>query len=106
MQRAADGVGGFKAVRRSDEDEVAHIDHCRSLQRTLFDGGFAGICVPRAYGGQGLTAAHQAAFNREIRGYEYPADTQVPTLHPVHVGDPGVRDGGAEGASRPAHPAG
>ncbi len=56
MQRAADGVGGFKAVRRSDEDEVAHINHCRSLQRKLFDGGFAGICVPRAYGGQGLTA--------------------------------------------------
>ena len=82
MQRAADGVGGFKAVRRSDEDELAHIDHCRSLQRKLFDGGFAGICVPRAYGGQGLTAAHQAAFNREIRGYEYPADTQVPTFTP------------------------
>ncbi len=82
LRRAADGVGGFKAVRRSDEDEVAHINHCRRLQRKLFDGGFAGICVPRAYGGQGLTAAHQAAFNREIRGYEFPADTQVPTLTP------------------------
>ena len=82
MPRAADGIGGYKAVRRSDEEELAHIDHCRSLQRRLFDGGFAGICVPRAYGGQGLTDAHQAAFNREIRGYEYPADTQVPTLTP------------------------
>ncbi len=82
MPRAADGVGGYKAVRRSDEDELVHIDHCRSLQRRLFDGGFAGISVPGAYGGQGLTAAHQAAFNREIRGYEYPADTQVPTLTP------------------------
>ena len=82
MPRAADGIGGYKAVRRSDEEELAHIDRCRSLQRKLFDGGFAGICVPRAYGGQGLTAAHQAAFNREIRGYEYPADTQVPTLTP------------------------
>jgi alkylation response protein AidB-like acyl-CoA dehydrogenase len=82
MPRAADGVGGYKAVRRSDEEELVHIDRCRRLQRKLFDGGFAGICVPRAYGGQGLTAAHQAAFNREIRGYEYPADTQVPTLTP------------------------
>ena len=82
MPRAEDGVGGYKAVRRSDEDELAHIEHCRRLQRKLFDGGFAGICVPRAYGGQGLTAAHQAAFNREIRGFEYPADTQVPTLTP------------------------
>jgi alkylation response protein AidB-like acyl-CoA dehydrogenase len=47
----------------------------------LFDGGFAGICVPVAYGGQGLTVDHQAAFNREIRGYECPG-IQVPTFTP------------------------
>jgi alkylation response protein AidB-like acyl-CoA dehydrogenase len=82
MPRADDGLGGYKAVLRSDEDELAHIARCRELQRMLFDGGFAGIAVPRAYGGQGLTAAHQSAFNREIGGYEYPADTQVPTLTP------------------------
>jgi alkylation response protein AidB-like acyl-CoA dehydrogenase len=82
MPRAADGIGGFKAVHRSDDDELKHIEQCRRLQRKLYDGGFAGICVPRAYGGQGLTPAHQAAFNREIRGYEFPADTQVPTLTP------------------------
>lgn len=82
MPRAADGVGGYNPVQRSDEDELAHIGRCRELQRMLFDGGFAGICVPRAYGGQGLTADHQAAFNREIRGYEYPSDTQIPTFTP------------------------
>ena len=82
MPRAADGVGGFRGVRGTDEDELAHIEECRRLQRRLFDGGFAGICVPLAYGGQGLTAAHQAAFNQEIRGYAYPAETQVPTLTP------------------------
>ncbi|MGP0029399.1 MAG: acyl-CoA dehydrogenase family protein [Acidimicrobiales bacterium] len=82
MPRVGDGFGGYRAVLRSDEDELAHIAHCRELQRKLFDGGFAGICVPRAYGGQGLTAEHQDAFNREIRGYEYPADTQVPTFTP------------------------
>ena len=81
MPRAADGVGGFKGARRSDDEELAHLAHCRRLQRMLFDGGFAGICVPRAYGGQGLTPAHQAAFNREIRGYDIP-DTQVPTFTP------------------------
>ena len=71
MPRAADGVGGFKGARRDDdEEELAHLAHCRRLQRTLFDGGFAGLCVPRAYGGQGLTPAHQAAFNEEVRGYE------------------------------------
>jgi len=52
------------------------------LQRRLFDGGFAGICVPREYGGQGLTPAHQAAFNRAIRGYDYPAEIQASTFVP------------------------
>jgi alkylation response protein AidB-like acyl-CoA dehydrogenase len=82
MPRAADGVGGFRGVHGADEEELAQIEHCRQLQRVLFDGGFAGICVPRAYGGQGLTGAHQQAFNREIRGYQYPSETQVPTLTP------------------------
>ena len=31
----------------------------RELQRLLYDGGFAGICFPREYGGLGLTRAHQ-----------------------------------------------
>ncbi len=82
MPRAADGVGGFRGVHGADEEELAQIERCRQLQRVLFDGGFAGICVPRAYGGQGLTGAHQLAFNREIRGYQYPSETQVPTLTP------------------------
>ncbi len=81
MPRAADGVGGFRGARRDDDEELAHLEHCRQLQRLLFDGGFAGICVPRAYGGQGLTPAHQAALNREVCGYEIP-DTQVPTMTP------------------------
>ena len=67
---------------RSDEEELARIARCRELQRMLFDGGLAGICVPREYGGQGLTMAHQAALNREIVGYDYPAETQVPTFTP------------------------
>jgi alkylation response protein AidB-like acyl-CoA dehydrogenase len=82
MPRAVVGVSRFRSVHGSDEDELAQIERARELERTLFDGGFAGICVPRAYGGQSLTAAHQAAFNREIRGYEYPAQVQVPTLTP------------------------
>jgi alkylation response protein AidB-like acyl-CoA dehydrogenase len=73
------GLGG---VPRSDEEELARIARCRELQRMLFDGGFAGICVPREYGGQGLTMAHQDALNREIAGYDYSSDTQVPTFTP------------------------
>jgi alkylation response protein AidB-like acyl-CoA dehydrogenase len=82
MPRSADRAGGFKPVRGSDEEELAQIERSRDLQRMLFDGGLAGICVPRAYGGQGLSASHQAAFNVEIRGYAYPAQTQVPSLTP------------------------
>jgi alkylation response protein AidB-like acyl-CoA dehydrogenase len=82
MPKAGDGVGGYNPVQRDDEDELIHIARSRDLQRMLFDGGFAGICVPTAYGGQGLTPAHQLAFNHEIRGYEYPANTQIPTFTP------------------------
>jgi alkylation response protein AidB-like acyl-CoA dehydrogenase len=67
---------------RPDDEELARINRCRELQRMLFDGGLAGICVPREYGGQGLTMAHQEALNREIAGYDYPAETQIPTFTP------------------------
>ena len=72
----------LRGPRSSDEEELARIARCRELQRMLFDGGLAGICVPREYGGQGLTPAHQAALNREIAGYDYPAETQIPTFTP------------------------
>lgn len=60
-------------------DEVTWARH-RRLQRTLFDGGFAGICFPKEYGGQGLTPAHQQAFSEESLDYEMPLALNVPTL--------------------------
>jgi len=48
----------------------------------LFDAGLAGICFPRAYGGQGLTPAHQKVLNEELVGHEYPLRMQVPNLSP------------------------
>jgi|HubBroStandDraft_1064217.scaffolds.fasta_scaffold73547_2 alkylation response protein AidB-like acyl-CoA dehydrogenase len=66
----------------TDEEELARVARCRELQRLLFDGGLAGICVPKEYGGQGLTPAHQSALNLELVGYDYPAETQVPTFTP------------------------
>jgi alkylation response protein AidB-like acyl-CoA dehydrogenase len=44
----------------------------RVIQRTLFDGGFAGISWPVEYGGRGLTAAHQQAFTDEASGFRLP----------------------------------
>jgi alkylation response protein AidB-like acyl-CoA dehydrogenase len=66
----------------TDEEELAVVQRNRDLQRKLFDGGFAGICFPAEYGGQGLSAAHANAFNEEIAGYEFPAKIQVPTFSP------------------------
>lgn len=55
-------------------------DRIRELQRLLYDAGFAGICFPKAYGGLGLTPAHQEAFTKESYPYEMPVSLNVPTL--------------------------
>ncbi len=68
---------------RTDEQELADVAHDRELQRVLFDAGLAGICVPREYGGQGLTVAHQRALNQELSGYDFPMRIQVPTMTPI-----------------------
>ncbi len=41
-------------------------DRARMLQRMLYDGGFAGICFPAEYGGQGLTARAPAGVHRGV----------------------------------------
>jgi alkylation response protein AidB-like acyl-CoA dehydrogenase len=66
----------------SDEAELAEISHARELQRRLFDGGLAGVCFPKEYGGQGLTPEHQVALNQECVGYAIPWILQVPTFVP------------------------
>ncbi len=59
-------------------DEFA--TRARELQRTLFEGGFAGLCFPVEYGGHGLSRAHQQAFTRESLPYEMPVVFNTPTL--------------------------
>jgi len=44
----------------------------RALQRTLFDGGYAGITWPKEYGGQGLSSSFELAFLREAADYVLP----------------------------------
>jgi alkylation response protein AidB-like acyl-CoA dehydrogenase len=60
-------------------DESAWL-RARELQRQLHEGGFAGICFPREYGGLGLDFAYQEAFNVESAGYEMPLILNVPTF--------------------------
>ena len=73
---------GVLREESSDEEELAAVQRERDLQRALFDAGLAGICVPREYGGQGLTRPYQQVLNEELRGYEYPSRLQVPTFVP------------------------
>jgi alkylation response protein AidB-like acyl-CoA dehydrogenase len=52
----------------------------RELQRMLWDGGFAGICFPKEYGGLGLSYAYKKAFDAESLGYETPLILNVPSF--------------------------
>ncbi len=67
---------------RSDDEELAAVARDREVQRMLFEAGLAGICFPKAYGGQGLTPAHQRVLEEELAGHEYPAHLQVPNFSP------------------------
>lgn len=60
--------------------EQASWDRARELQKKLYEGGFAGICFPREYGGLGLDFAYQKAFDAESRHYEMPLILNVPTF--------------------------
>jgi alkylation response protein AidB-like acyl-CoA dehydrogenase len=64
----------------ADRGEEAPWLHARELQKKLHEGGFAGICFPREYGGLGLPIAYQRAFDNESRGYELPIILNTPTF--------------------------
>ena len=75
MPPLPDGATNQLLAREDESGERA-----RRLQRLLFDGGFAGISFPAAYGGQGLSRAHQRAFTQESLPYQMPTVFNVPTL--------------------------
>ena len=68
-------MAGPRPIRgtETDEEELADAARCRELQRMLFDGGLAGIVVPKKYGGQGLTPAHAHILDEEMVGREFPS---------------------------------
>jgi alkylation response protein AidB-like acyl-CoA dehydrogenase len=61
------------------DDEQAWL-RARELQKRLYDGGFAGICFPREYGGLGLDYEYQQAFDAESLDYEMPLILNTPTF--------------------------
>jgi alkylation response protein AidB-like acyl-CoA dehydrogenase len=65
---------------RAGRDDEGAWQRARELQKQLHDGGFAGICFPREYGGLGLEPSYQQAFTAESAGYEMPIMLNVPTF--------------------------
>jgi alkylation response protein AidB-like acyl-CoA dehydrogenase len=61
---------------RAEDEETWVRD--KELQRKLWDGGFAGVCFPKEFGGLGLTIEHQHAFTEESLPYEMPLHLNVP----------------------------
>src|SRR3977135_2367196 len=64
----------------ADRGEDAPWQRARELQKRLYEGGFAGICFPREYGGLGLDYAYQKAFDAESLRYEMPLILNTPTF--------------------------
>ncbi len=71
MDKAKQGAGRPYEARWAEE---------RVLQRKLYDAGFAGICFPKEYGGQGLSYDYQIAFDEESTGYDVPYCLDIPTF--------------------------
>jgi alkylation response protein AidB-like acyl-CoA dehydrogenase len=61
-------------------DAEASWQRARELQKTLYEGGFAGICFPREYGGLGLGYEYKKSFDAESLGYETPLLLNVPSF--------------------------
>jgi alkylation response protein AidB-like acyl-CoA dehydrogenase len=83
----AEGVGRPNAEMGS-EAERRGIERAKEFQAKLHDAGLAGITYPTEYGGQGLTQAHQGAFNAEAASYAMPTfafyigqGMCLPTIH-------------------------
>ncbi|MFN8641453.1 MAG: acyl-CoA dehydrogenase family protein [Candidatus Binatia bacterium] len=53
------------AAHRAPTDAAARIAASKAWQRTLHDGGWAGITWPRAHGGRGASIVEQLIFNEE-----------------------------------------
>ncbi len=56
----------------SEDKTPEQIAASRTLQRRLFDAGYAGISYPVEYGGRGLTPAHERAFKEEALDHVTP----------------------------------
>ncbi|MDT5350202.1 MAG: hypothetical protein QOH91_3489 [Mycobacterium sp.] len=69
-----------KSPPAASRDDERSWQRAKELQKRLYEGGFAGICFPREYGGLGLDYEYQRAFDEESLCYEMPLILNVPTF--------------------------
>lgn len=60
-------------LRAAHEVTPEQLAEERALQAKLYEAGYLGITVPKEYGGQGLTGAHQRIWQEESARYALPA---------------------------------
>ena len=58
-------------------DEKQEFEFRRSWQRSMHDGGWAGLSWPAEYGGRGASLIEQAIFNEELAGARVPMPANV-----------------------------
>jgi alkylation response protein AidB-like acyl-CoA dehydrogenase len=85
----------------SDDDLSARVAAHRAIQARLFEAGLAGIRYPKEYGGQGLSAEHQAVYIEETGPYQMPTQLSVT----LGILGPTVLDYGTEEQKRRYIPA-
>lgn len=76
------GEGDWSNGPRDDSEEAQreYFERCRAWQRTLFDGGWAGITWPGEYGGRGGTPWQQMIFDEEQARFDTTAGFLASTI--------------------------
>jgi alkylation response protein AidB-like acyl-CoA dehydrogenase len=71
--RRHDGAVARVGLPTDEASQRSHIDRCRRWQRTLYDGEWAGITWPTAFGGRGGTPVEQMIFSQEEAQFDVSA---------------------------------
>jgi alkylation response protein AidB-like acyl-CoA dehydrogenase len=72
-RRRHEGAAGRAGLPTDEASQRRHVDSCRHWQRSLYEGGWAGITWPKAFGGRGGTPVEQMIFSQEEAGFEVSA---------------------------------
>jgi alkylation response protein AidB-like acyl-CoA dehydrogenase len=68
-----EGAAARAGLPTDEASQRRHVESCRRWQRTLYDGEWAGITWPKAFGGRGGTSVEQMIFSQEEARFEVSA---------------------------------